>query len=240
MLRIHGSLLVYAVICCLPGTTPSAVADEPKQDAFTAEQLLDRMSKAYANCKSYRDSGVVKTVFIQANGKRTVNKPFETAFVRPDRFRFEYRARKGDEEDYRHLIWSNGKDVLTWWDIRPGIEKPTSLGMALAAATGVSSGSAHTIPALLMPDRFPGRGLTSMTELKRREDAKHFNLDCFRVEGTFANNTQTLWLDKETFLIRRIDSPKTFPTFSTETTTTYDPVIDGEITDQMLTFDPPK
>src|SRR5205823_2294667 len=69
----------------LPGSgTPSAVPDQPNQDAFTAEQLLDRMAKAYANCKSYRDSGVVKTVFIQVDeGKRTVNKPFTTGFAPP-------------------------------------------------------------------------------------------------------------------------------------------------------------
>src|SRR6266446_1183608 len=68
-----------ACLLLLGSGAPSAVPDEPKQDAFTANQLLDRMSKAYADCKSYRDSGIAKTVFIQADGKRTVEKPFTTA-----------------------------------------------------------------------------------------------------------------------------------------------------------------
>jgi outer membrane lipoprotein-sorting protein len=224
----------------LLGAAPSAAADAPKLDAFTAEQLLDRMSKAYANCKTYRDSGVVKTVFFQATGKRTVNKPFTTAFVRPDRFRFEYRERKGDDEENRYLIWSNGQYVQTWWDIKPGVTKAASLNMALAAATGVSSGSAHTIPVLLMPKEIGGGRLTGMTDVKRIEDAKFDNVDCFRVEGKNANNPQTLWLDKNTFLVRRIDSQHTFPNFRTEQTTTYSPVLDSEVTEKMLVFDPPK
>jgi hypothetical protein len=50
----------------------------------------------------------------------------------------------------------------------------------------------------------------------------------------------TLWIDKKTFLVRRIDTQTKFGYFRTEKTTTYDPVIDGEITDKMLEFDPPK
>jgi len=216
------------------------IADEPEASALTAEQVLERMAKAYANCKTYRDSGNVKTVFFSAGGKRTVNKPFETAFVRPNVFRFEYRDRRGDEENNRYLIWSDGKAIRSWWDVRPGIEKPESIGRALAAATGVSGGSARRVPSLLMRDDFPGAAAARVTDLKRIEDATQFNVDCFRVEGKYAGSIETLWLDKETFLLRRIDSPKESPTFRTEVTTTYDPVVDGEITDQMLIFDPPQ
>jgi hypothetical protein len=39
--------------------------------------------------------------------------------------------------------------------------------------------------------------------------------------------------------VRRIDERHQLPTFSTEETTTYDPVINGEIGEEILAFAPP-
>ena len=248
--------LIYLVSTCtclllLSSAAPSAVPDQTEQDAFTADQLLDRMSKAYATCKSYRDSGTVKNVYIRADGEQTVEKPFTTAFVRPDRFRFEYRDQKTNNRQYRYIIWSDGKVVQTWWDVRPGIEKPDSLAMALESATGVSSGAARRMPGLLISDPLgAGWEIKRLRDLKRLDDAKLDTVDCFRVQGetgtrtqtpvTFTRGPVTLWIEKSTFLVRRIDEQGKFDTFRTEQTTTYDPVFDGEITDKMLEFDPPK
>ena len=51
---------------------------------------------------------------------------------------------------------------------------------------------------------------------------------------------QTLWIDKATLLLRRVDEQTTFETFQTETTTTYEPVINGTVSEELLTFNPPK
>src|SRR5437660_3207129 len=112
------------------------------------EQILAALAEVYAECGSYRDCGQVVTRFVHLddNPPRTVMQPFSTAFVRPHRFRFEYRDEYG-----RYIVWANGEAVQTWWDVSPGVEQQESLEMALAGATGVSGGSAHTIPALLMP-----------------------------------------------------------------------------------------
>ena len=169
---------------------------------------------------------------------------FTTAFIRPERFRFEYRKQKRENQQSRYIIWANGKDVQTWWDVRPGVEKKDSLASALGAATGVSSGSARRIPGLLLPDQIgAGWDIKALGELKRIEDGKLAKVDCFRVQGATgvpAYGPVTLWIDKATFLVRRIDEQGKFDNFRTEVTTTYDPVIDGEITDKMLEFDPPK
>ena len=227
-----GCLIVVATV--LP-----VAADEPKPEAFTAQDVLDRMAKAYAGCNTYRDTGVVKTVFIRTTGTRTVEKPFKTAFIRPNRFRFEYTEKRGGRED-RYIVWRNGKEVQTWWDVDPGVQKPESLKLALAGATGVSSGSAHTVPALLLPKEVGGRRLTELTAAKRAKDAKLDKVDCFRIEGMFLNAATTVWIDKNTYLVRRIDAKKSFDNFRTEATTTYDPVINAETPDKALEFDPPK
>src|SRR5262245_14319430 len=92
VLTLAAGCLV-AVLTGLP-----AGADEPKPDALKAQDVLDRMAKVYASCKSYGDTGIVTTVFVEATGNRTVEKPFKTAFVRPDRFRFEYAEKLGGQE----------------------------------------------------------------------------------------------------------------------------------------------
>ncbi len=219
---------------------PMGIADQPKQNALTARQILRRMARTYAECKSYRDSGVVKTIFIQADGKRTVEKPFTTAFVRPDRFRFEYKQKKNNNRTYRYIVWRKGKEVQTWWDVTPGIQKPELLSLALSGATGVSSGSAHTVPVLLLPEEVGGGRLTDMTETRRIEDAKFEKVECFRIESEYGKRNTLLWIDKKTFLLRRIDEHKEFDNFRTERTTTYDPVIDKEIPKELLDFNPPE
>jgi len=197
------------------------------------------MEKAYTDCKSYRDSGSVKTLFIDNGGNRTDEKPFTTAFVRPDRFRFEYKEPQAKgRQQMRFIIWSNGKEVETWWDVKPGIDKPESLALALGGAAGVSGNSSLNIPQLLLPDKMGWRRL-ALTNPKRAKDDKLDKAECFRVEGKYVGNPITLWIDKKSYLVRRIDEQAKFDNFRTERTTTYDPIIDKEITEKMLEFDPP-
>jgi hypothetical protein len=227
-----------ALFLLLVSSPSSAVKRRPTPESLTAVQILDRVSKAYAHCRTYRDSGFVQIVFIRPDRKWSEKKVFSTAFDRPDRFRFEYKEKQGEDE-LRYLVWRHGKDVRTWWDVKPGVERPPSLGLALAGATGVSGGSAHTVPALLLPDEVGGWQLTSMTDVRRIEDAKLGEVDCFRVRGAYVEAQATVWIEKKTFLVRRIDSGNEFDDFRTEETTVYDPVVDGELTDEMLRFDPP-
>lgn len=219
----------------------SGRCDEPKPDVPPTADILGKMGKAYAGCKTYRDSGMVKTDFIRPGGDNfTSKKPFTTAFIRPDQFRYEFKDTMSDGRVNRFIIWRNGDDVRSWWDVKPGVQKQDSLNLPVASGTGISSSSAHTVPALLLPDEVSGRKLTELTEAKHIDDAKLGETDCYRVEGKFGNQPLTLWVDKGTFLLRRIDQTTTFADFRTEETTTYDPVINGEIDASLLKFDHPE
>jgi outer membrane lipoprotein-sorting protein len=203
-----------------------------------ARQILERTAKVYRECKTYRDSGAAKTVFIGDSRNRTVTKPFTTAFVRPDRFRFEYLDRRGEEEFDRYLIWKKGQDVRRWWDLRPGVQESTLDG-ALSAAKGVSSNSSYAVPSLLLgPIR--GWGLvTDLANAARKADGDLDGSRCFVIQGGTEDEPKTLWIDQQTFLLRRIDEQNTFDDFRTEETTTYEPVLDEEIPESLLVFDPP-
>ena len=208
-------------------------------DSITAKEIVERMGNTYTSCQTYRDSGIVTELIIFGGNEDTREKPFCTVFIRPDRYRFEYKEMKRNNKEYRYIIWRNGKDVQTWWDVKPGIKKLQSLEFALAGATGVSGGSAYTIPTMLVPQEIRGRRLTDMTEMKRIEDVKINKVDCFCIQGLYAGNPRTLWICKKTFLVRRIYEEGKFDNVSTQSTTTYNPYINREITEKMLKFDPP-
>jgi hypothetical protein len=230
---------VWALCALVVVPEGSGWADPADPHDLTGQQILDRVAEVYARCASYRDSGVVKTIFIEAFGKRTVEKPFTTAFVRPNHFRFEYYE-KGQKEN-RFVIWCNGKEVQTWWGIQPGVERSSSLSAALAAATGVSSGSARRIPGLLLADPIgAGWDIRRLQHLERLGDAKLRGADCMLVRGETGvgrHEPVVLWIAKFTFLIRRIEEQNTFDDFRTEETTTYEPRINGQVPDRLLEFD---
>ncbi len=226
---VPSGLICFFAIATL--ISSNGVAGVLKPESLTAGQILTSMADTYKSCKSYSDSGIVKTTYKKADGNKTDEKPFTTAFIRPDRFRFEFRDRfefmavniQVISRENHYIVWRQGKEVQAWWDInRPPNKKPESLGVALGGATGVSGGSAHTIPALLLPENVHGRRLTDVAEAIRMDDARPGTFECFRIQGKFACVPITLWIEKETFLIRRIDTQMTFANFSADVTTTYE------------------
>jgi hypothetical protein len=247
-LRIVGLVLGLALCVAYSSQGQSVALDAPTSNV-AAQQIIDRSIAVYANCNSYVDEGEVKTIFYQSNGSRTVIKPFTTAFVRPSDFRFEYQELRNQAVWSRYIIWQDAEGVKTWWSIRPGVESPASLAMALAAATGVSSSASFTIPTLLMPETRIGNQLKSLTALKLLSDQEINGRPAYQIQGAVTKNPShidvvdarngpvTFWLDKESLLIVKIFRTVAFPdapargnmpavtAFETETTTTYRPKI---------------
>jgi len=254
----------------------SARGDEGNKQSKSANEILRQMAETYKNCKTYRDSGTVTTVFYHKDGKQhTSSKPFTTVFVRPDRFRFEFKSSFDAKKWHRYIVWAKGKDVRSWWDIQPRseetrakLEHPESLALAVAGATGVSGGSALTVPSLLLPDRIEGRRLTDLTELKRLDDSDIERIHCYCIQGTMPlfemtpaerdrlrkdvgrlgrpqpeeakRGPMVVWIDKATFLVRRIEQKVQFQSFRTDATTEYDPSVDTPIAEKQLEFGKPE
>jgi outer membrane lipoprotein-sorting protein len=216
----------------------ASVAAEPKPD-LTGQQILERTAEVYASCTSYSDSGMVKTLFITPRGDRMDVQPFSTAFVRPDRFRYEFRDTFMQSPERRHIVWSQGQEVQTWTSLESKAKEAESLGLALAGAAGVSGGSAHMIPSLILPE-LGGRRLTDLTDLRRVEDAIIGKVEYFRIQGKYGDSPTTVWIDKTSFLVRKIDMTNTINDFRTEVSMAYEPVVNGKVTEEMLAFNPPQ
>src|SRR6266446_10184945 len=59
------------------------------QSPMSAQEIIDRMSKVYASCRTYSDEGEVRTEYVGVTRLDSMRQPFFTAFVKPGSFRFE-------------------------------------------------------------------------------------------------------------------------------------------------------
>lgn len=63
---------------------------------------------------------------------------------------------------------------------------------------------------------------------------------CYTIEALYAGDPITIWIDEQTYLVRRIERKSVFGVFTTTETTIYDPLVDQEVEPKQLTFNAPQ
>jgi hypothetical protein len=207
----------------------------------SAEAIISRVAKTYADARSYSDEGEVTLVFTDATTQRTQGKPFSTRFVRPRLFRFEFTERDFFNQPKHYVIWSDAAPdrTKTWWTIKPNIEEHP-LDLAVGAAAGVSSRSSHTIPRLLMPGVVQGQSLIDLKGLRLAGEDIVDGALCDKIEGTTPRgDLETVWIDETTNLVRKVAGTIKIPGATVEQTTVYRPRLNIEIAPKEFDFTPP-
>jgi hypothetical protein len=196
-----------------------------------AHVVLAKSGLVYARAITYFDRGMVKGSI----GVRD-EKPFITAFDRSRRrFRFEFLSGHPSERklSMRYAVWTNGDDIRSWWTLAPKqVNSFNSLSMALAGPTGVSGGSAMNIPSLLLADQLTSRFLFADTVAYVGEETIDGHR-CHRVDIRTPAWPETVFIDADTFLIRRLEQRGQYPS-----TTSYEPKLDIELGPELFQFDP--
>jgi outer membrane lipoprotein-sorting protein len=255
--RLKRLLPFMFALCVASVAAPARAQENPAPgdvSALPPETIMLRMARVYRNCRSYRDQGEVTTVQLIEGGRAGSERPFSTAFVRPDRFRFQFTDTGLGERSSRYIVWTDGDQVHSWWDAKPGLRDAGTLRDGLTVAAAVSGGSSVRIPSLLLPQEV-GEGGPMVVAAERISDATDRDVPCIRIQGksqrtpyTFTQGTQTLtvederitlWIDRAKLLLRKVEDKKTFSTYTSESVTTYTPEIDVDIPPDQLTFNPP-
>lgn len=212
--------------------------------------LLQRVASCYAGARTYRDTGYVYTTVYGPSGTRSNQVSFATAFSRAGRkFRFEFVVPYPvvpflGFPERRWIIFRNGSRIDQWSFLGAKAATPETFGLLIAAATGISRGAAHHIPALLMPRDITGRRLTDrLCAARMVEQLSCAHRSCLRIEARFCPDDDefgsVIWIDREQLLIRRLDARCRRGAFVIKSITTYDPVMDESIPEQELDFAPP-
>lgn len=227
---------IVFLLCLVAGFSLSANSNVQKlhDSDLDAATIMEIMAQTYSSSSTYRDTGAVSNkTSILGIDIEALSEPirFSTAFVRPDRFRFEFEYQFSERDWYRYVVHADPTGARTTWDIEPGITEEQSLGLALAGATGVSRGAAHTIPALLIPETVGGWRLTELESLSRIGNGVINGRECLKIRGEHpAGPPVIIWIDPETFLIKRIEERLTLMLFvHNDLTTDYTSEIDIRI-----------
>jgi len=227
-----------------------SVSSLPQNNAISAEQIMTYLESVYKKSNSYSDTGLEKTTFFTVDGVRTSERPFATDFIRFKKFRFEFAFKHPFPfaKLKRTIIVKNENGVIQWQnhdlgEDKKGIHKEKSLGLAIAGATGISGGSAYTMPSLLGVKGVGGwkNKLIDYNEILRIEDGVLNGVTYYRINATYRgkkdktkSKSRVLWVNKTTYLIHRIDSDHQFPEFRTESITTYSPFVNNDIKDSRF------
>src|SRR5262245_50817440 len=114
------ALLLLVSGCTSPAAPapPAPVATEPpppqpQPPTLTPARILERMAETHANCRSYRDSGRSTSKVSAGPGDLVTFKPFQTAFARPDQFRFAATYQM-PLVHMAWIVWSHGTAVRSW------------------------------------------------------------------------------------------------------------------------------
>ncbi len=171
-------------------------------------KILAAALKAYANCKSYRDTGVIEWKAIdRMQDRHAGHVEFKTAFKRPDAYRFEMH-RKGQEDEWIDFVaWRGGNDVRSWTSELVGIHPRDNLASILDELHSSHGFDIRTVHGLFFED--PGL-VSPLTRLKGAAllgTQKIEGVECHVIQGVDGDNRPAqLWIDRKTSLIRRCET----------------------------------
>ena len=246
-----GALHIQCVVALLlascasaPEVTPRAphpAAPAPpvaQPEVLTPQQILRTMADTYANCRTYRDTGRATLKMEAGATGPVIFTPFQTAFERPDQFRFGIEM-SAPVVKLGWIVWRHGPAVRSW-SRHDGFEKPESLSFALGALAGVSWSTSVTVPKLLAADGASAPALTQMTDVVRLADEDVNGSRCWCLRGREMTGTTTVWIDQTSHLLLRVVRELVGTGVHGEVTITYDPVIDEAIPADLLAFGSPE
>jgi hypothetical protein len=199
------------------------------------------VEEVYAACQSYRDAGVARVTTTAAGMSRQDSQPFATAFVRPDRFRFDFGGRGPRVGDLwvRPVIWFDGTAVRAFSPADGLPRTYPTVAAALLDAEGASAGTSVLVARLLAPDSLPGPAVTNLLHPVVTGGEPIAGVECVKIEGRQGDVLVTIWVDRQTFLIRQLAGSRPLENGTTQTTITYQPELNPIIEAALFELRPP-
>jgi outer membrane lipoprotein-sorting protein len=204
-----------------------------------APSLIGKMQAVYASCRSYRDQGQLVLTKVENGRVVSIHRAVRIVFERPDRFRFEHtqERRSGGEKDLV-AIWSDRGQFYSWWSIMPGVRKHVDFMQAFRWGREVSGRGMYMVDLLhqLTADDWLWKANVSTAQFGPEE--KVSGRRCYTVDIPGGRATR-LWIDKESFLIRKVYTSFGKDAEYRDVTSTYSPELNVPIEASEFVFKPP-
>jgi outer membrane lipoprotein-sorting protein len=218
---------------------PALLSQEKKPDPESAEAILANVARVYSEAKSYRDSGVLEMVYYD-RFKSTKRSAFETVFVRPDQYRFQFRYRNGeaDDEFFTFIAWRKGKDAKTWWELQGFKDVDPNRISTQGRGAGTGGHLGYFVPPMLFGE--PTTWPKSLKQAERLTDLKIAKNSWCHIRGQYLGKLTDFWIDRETYLLRKIETVRPPGEKGIFYSIGYLPEVNVAIPEQAFDFNPPK
>lgn len=206
---------------------------------ITSEAILKKVADTYARCTSYTDSGVSRTESPTDGILREISRrEFRISFRRKKskyNYRMAYRVSHfGGDYSKPTILLSDNRRTRVLYSTSNHFVLEDSLEIASAKLTGISSGIAHNIPALLMADKIGGRAILDVTDLNRPVVEELGRKGCYRLEGLFAGDRIKFWIDRESFVILKMVQYLDLERVVNERTSLFSPRLNEQLPDELF------
>lgn len=237
-------LLAVALMPFLLAAGPTHANDVAAEDgSLDAQQILKRTQQVYRDSQSYVDTGVVVTEYKNSRTEWTGETRFKTAYVAPIDFHFESIMDDFQTIEVQFLVGSDEKGVRAWMTGNPERFKYIgSVQEALDTGAGITRDASGMIPGLFFAGTKLGGDIVRLTDAVRLADEEIDGFDCFQVRGFRWPNTgrpTTVWIDKDSFLIRQVYEEQMIKGDLSKTTWSYKPALNVTVDEAALRYETP-
>ncbi len=200
-LKFVGS--VGAIVLLAGGAATVAISQTSNPTGPSAQEIVQRSQDAYAALSSYCDEGTsVATIGTTKVAPHT----FSIKLARPNLYRVDW-AQDSGFFNQTGLVWSAGSgDFSKMSHSSRTTTTNSNMETALSSATGVSGGAAGSIPGTFFKMNWGNKLGASMQSATRKPDDKIGEVDCYVLAQSLKGHTTTMWIGKQDFLIRQIET----------------------------------
>jgi hypothetical protein len=173
----------------------------------TPKAIFEKVAAKYASMQTYSAEGTVVTDMDSGGGKSQSETKFSIRLKKPNLYLISWsdktQSGPGMSMSNSGAVWNAGKQAYLYMGPGNCYEKAESDAMALAGATGISGGAAHTIPSLFFPSLKLGHSLFArFIDPKLERNEKVDGEECYVIGGsTKGSKRETFWISKERHLI---------------------------------------
>lgn len=208
--RLGVAIAILLSLATSIGCSSSAIGNADTKTRLAAEQILEDMSQAYRQAKTYADSGELHLHFNYGGDKQVDERvDFSVSFARPNKLRMHC---------YQAIVVSDGDKLQATIADLPNqvlsVKAPDKLALdglysdeALRQAlTAQIAGSSPQI-ALLVDENFLPAVLKDAQPPQLLEPAEIEGDTCDRVQVTSAAGNLVFWINQQSHVLMRIDFP---------------------------------
>jgi len=183
------------------------LASEVLAGDITPAEIFQKTEAAYASLPTYQSDGTATTDMDNGGMKMQTETSFSILLKKPNLYRISWAQKNMPMPGMSQsgTVWSDGTQPYLYMGVMNAYSKIIGDQMALSAATGISGGTAHTVPSLFLPSVKAQSSMFSKLINPQVEKTEKFgDDDCYVISGpSRTSKSETFWISKTTYLIRK-------------------------------------